>query len=157
MLWWILLEPLSRRAPGGSMPLIFLLTSTAVALVISFSNSQKYGQFAGALCAAVGVAMVLGWWNGKVTLARDGVFAISLVSFALLATGHHFADVSTQNVLLIALAPLLAWIAEAPGIARLTGWKKLALRLVVVAIPLAVAIIPTAVRFKREMETMYVY
>jgi hypothetical protein len=151
IVWWIGMEMLVSRLRGTTMPLILTITTMVSAAVIANAHSQAYGQLAAGLGAALAAITVLSLYLRGLTLARGGMLAIAAILLGLLLCAHHYADLGLRDLIFLAAAPLCAWIAEIPPLARKPK-PRLAVRLVAVLIVLAIPFIPAAKGLKQTMQ-----
>jgi hypothetical protein len=151
VVWWIAMELLASRLRGATMPLLLTITSMVAATVITNAHSQAYGQLAAGLGAALAAVTVLAFWLRGLTLARGGVLAVAAILLGLLLCGHHYADLGQRDLILLAAAPLTAWIAEIPPLARKPKSRWI-IRFAVVVIVLAIPFIPAAKGLRQTMQ-----
>ncbi|MEX0776026.1 MAG: hypothetical protein WD042_09980 [Phycisphaeraceae bacterium] len=157
MLPWLALHWICMRAatPARSIPLSLAIVALGAGVLIFTSGSQSGGQMALSVMAAL-----LGGWLGSFALRRGGSFAaavgMSLVLIAgLLIIGRFFAQVTTPAALLVMLAPLAGLLAEVPMLHRRRSrpWLAGAVRIVAVAIPVSIAVVPNVVGFLHDVST----
>jgi hypothetical protein len=136
---WVLLVQLAPRA-GRSLPLALAVScaGTGVAVILSaYLTGGLMGlPLAAALCGVVVASFAVP--DPQHTTAAVGVAVVGL--FALLVLGHFMVEMSTAHALVLLAAPLLAWLPEVPGPRRLPSWLRGALRIALVAIPVAVVV-----------------
>jgi len=60
--------------------------------------------------------------------------------FGILMMGRFFGDLSTGRAVVLLIAPLLCWVSELPLVRGRKPWVMGAVRLAIVAIPLAVVL-----------------
>jgi hypothetical protein len=139
-LMWILLLRLQDRAPGVSLPLALAVTTLCSGIAITLAGYVTGGKAALALAAALaGAAGALHLIAARPAL--PGAIGVGVVGlFGLLFVGRFFGGLSTGQVLVLMLAPLLCWATELPGLRGRTRWLIGAIRLVLVAIPLVVVV-----------------
>jgi hypothetical protein len=116
--WWAAMEWLARRRPGPGLPLLLSAAAGSAALVLVDSGSQAFGQITGGVALALLVLAAAGLWFGNLSLARGGVLAVAIALLGMLLAGYCYADLTPQNFVLLAAAPLAAWIAELPPLRR---------------------------------------
>lgn len=153
VIWWAAMDILASRMRGPALPLLLAITSLASAAVLVNARSQAYGQLAAALGFALVGTMVLGFWLKGATLSRGGIPAVAAIALGLLICGFHYADLALRDLILLAAAPLTAWLGEfLPG--KWPGkWAKtrFAVRLIALLVVLAIPLVPA---LKGLMETM---
>jgi hypothetical protein len=137
---WTVLVLLWERAHAAAAPLVSLGALTALAGCSAASlllfDCMTYAQFAGILTAALGAALVLGWWRpGWLAQAGTaGVVAFVLPTLWLL--GHRYADLPLWALPLLALAGLVPWLLAGP-LRHLRSWHQLALAVVLTGVAVA--------------------
>jgi hypothetical protein len=151
IVWWIAMEMLASRLRGTSFPLILTLTSLVSAAVVANAHSQAYGQLAAGLGAALAAITVMSLWLRGVTLARGGVLAVAAILLGLLLCAHHYADLGQTDLILLAVAPLVAWVGEIRPIAK-KPIARASIRLLAVLIVLAIPFIPAAKGLHQTMQ-----
>lgn len=148
---WALLSWLLQRSPGISIPLALSLTIQCAGLTVMLAGYIKGGAAAFPLAATLAATAIGAWLIAK----RSGVPAILGVGvvglFGLLFIGRFFGRLSTGTALAMLLAPLLCWVTEAPLLRCRKPWLVGLLRLVLVAIPLAVVLAVAKRDFDRNM------
>jgi hypothetical protein len=152
LVWWAMD---SEQAPWreGVQSGAWIVIAGATGLVCLLGGSQKLGQFGGALTAALaGAAMVWMWKPVRTNLARGGMQVVLLTWFGLLLNGHSYAEVPWWTAVLLGLSPLFmrfrSWLPQA----RLQGWRRTAVTLAMVLVPVALALIPMIVKFLQSMQ-----
>ncbi len=137
---WGLLNGLSRRSPGTSIPLSLALATQSAGLTVMLAGYVTGGASALPLVAGlVATSIISMLFNCRE--AAEGTIGIAVVAlFGLLFVGRFFGGLSTGTVLTIFLAPLLCWVTEIPLLRRQKPWVVGTLRLVLVAIPLVVVL-----------------
>lgn len=153
---WHLLLRLNRREPNWSLPIALGLAIACAGAAILLAGYIRGGESAlplAAALAATGLASAV----LKPQQAGEGVIGVGVFGLAgLLIVGHFFGRLTTVRALTIFSAPLLCWTAELPAFRVLKSWQTVALRLLLVAIPLVVALALAAHDFRREMQQLLV-
>ena len=142
LLSWAALEPLARRRPGASIPLALLLSLAGAGAVIVLSGNAKLAGLAGALAAAMGAAVVVAWWQPRLSLAHGAVVVVVVVLSGLLFLGqaYTYSSVPVVSFLLPIVAPAAAWIVEVPALRGMGAARALLLRAGAVLVVVAVAV-----------------
>jgi hypothetical protein len=148
--WWLLTDRLATRLTGPTLPLVLMLTASVAALALVNAHSLLLGQLAGASASACGVMWVSGFVFRKQSLARGGVLALTVVLLGVILAGHYFADLSMLDLILLAAAPLGAWVGEAPVFR--SKRPRFAARLVAVLIILAIPLVPALKGLRETMQ-----
>jgi hypothetical protein len=121
------------------------LTLGPVAAGIGAINVMTSNSKLGWLSAAAAM-IVLGWFGAalvvrSMSLSRGPVLVCAAFVGALLTAGYfQLGGVTRTELILLAVAPLAAWVAELRPIAKWKGWRQEAIRLVLVCIPVGVAV-----------------
>jgi hypothetical protein len=148
---WALLALLVRRAPGRSVPLALALACGGSAVAIMFSGYLSGGELGLPLAAALaGLAIASLALSPQPQLtAPMGVGVVGL--FGLLLMGRFMGFLTTTHALLLFLALLLCWLPELPYVVKLAPWLRGVLRVVLVAVPVALVVL--GAREQHEQDT----
>jgi hypothetical protein len=132
-----LLAWLMQRSPGISIPLALSQTCVAGGMALMLSGYLTGGKAALPLAAGLaGVAIASRLVTSRT--ACPGAIGIGVVSlFGVLFLGRFFGELSTGRAVAILLAPLLCWTTELPVFRNRKPWVIAAVRLALVALPLA--------------------
>lgn len=117
-----LLAPLGSRSHGFGLPASLAFTAITLALLLLLSHFAKATFVALGLGAALGATALAAWFL-RATLGSTTTVVVVALLAALAAIGRGYADEARPafpHVLwtLPVLAPLLAWTAECPRLAR---------------------------------------
>jgi hypothetical protein len=157
--WWLLTDRLAARVTGPTVPLVLMITASVASMtLVGSAHSMFMGQLAGAVAAACGVMWVLGFFFRKQSMARGGVLALVVALLGVILAGHYFADLSMLDAILLALAPVTAWVGEVPVFR--SKRPRFAARLVAVLVVLAIPLVPAAKGMRdtmREQTESYTY
>ncbi len=137
---WALLALLMRRSSGRSVPLAVTLAAAGAAATVLLSGDATGGlaglAFAVALVGALAASLLL-----APTPDLNGLLGVGVVGlFALVVTGHFFAELTAVNAGLLFFAPLLCWLIEVPPIRRAWPWVRGVVRVSLVLAPVVVAL-----------------
>ena len=148
---WRLLTILSARLPGISIPLALAMTIQCAGLTIMMAGYIKGGAATIPLAAAlVGTTIATVLIRKQTSLL--GPIGIGVVGlFGVLFIGRFFGRLSTVCALTLMLAPILLWISEMPFQRLRKPWLVGSLRLLLVAIPLAVVLVLAKQDFDLKM------
>lgn len=105
---WSALEWRASRIEGYGVPAVLVAVAGAGAQALGFGHSALLAQLAGALAAASGPLVAYGLVRPKLSLARGGVTAFTLVALPLWLCGWRLADLPLESAALLAVAPLAA-------------------------------------------------
>jgi hypothetical protein len=147
---WLLMTRLMDRARDGSIPISIAMTACFAGLLVMMAGYLKGGAAAFPLASAlVGVAAA----SYRLQLVElTGTIFIGIVGlFGILFIGRFFGGLTNWTAVVVLLAPLSGWFCEIPILRQPDGWKRFMLRLIVVAIPLAIVFVCAWIEFKREM------
>jgi hypothetical protein len=118
---WIALAVLARRAPRTSVPFALALSCAGASLALMLSDYATGGppgfSLAGVLLGAALVAP-----RASAATVPLGIGVVGL--FGLLVDGRFSAGLTSINAALLFLAPLLAWLPEAPYVRRIGPWLR---------------------------------
>ncbi len=149
---WELTARLQTRTNDRPASTALALTTLAAGATVMLSGYYQGGLTAMPLAGAgLGVTLVsLGLYADK---CPPGVGVIGL--FTILMIGRFFGALPTGAALCLLLAPLLAWVPEAPGLRRLRPSFRCAMRLVLVAAPLLFVVATALARFKEASASRF--
>jgi hypothetical protein len=117
------------------VPLVLLIVSAGTSGALTLSGSFLLGQFAAVFAGAIVGALVFSLRERKGMEGIAPVFAVFLG--VLLMSGYSFAELPGPSVLLLAGAPVFALIPTG----RLSDLPGAALRIILVSLPVAAAVI----------------
>jgi hypothetical protein len=152
VVWWALMEPLAARYRGATLPLLLSAVAGAGAMVIADGGSQRLGLIEGAAAVALLVVALLALWLRELSLARGGVLTIAIVMLGLLVCGYLYADVKWPQVVILAVAPLLAWVGMVRMVRERRAWQRFVIVAVLVLIVVSIAAIPAARGLRKTMQ-----
>lgn len=134
---WSLLTWLMQRSAGISIPLALSQTCVAGGAALMLSGYLTGGKAALPLAAGLaGVAIASRLITSRT--ACSGAVGIGVVSLVgILILGRFFGELSTGRAVAIFLAPLLCWTTELRVFRNRRPWVIAAVRLALVALPLA--------------------
>ena len=158
VVWWFLVDRLAARSKGPAVPLVLMITASVAALALVNAHSLFLGQLAGACAAALGAIMVAGLWFKNLTIARGGVLSLTVVLLGVVLAGHYFADLSMLDLILLAAAPLAAWVGEVKLIKSKRA--RFATRVMAVLLVLTIPLVPALKGLRETMQEQtdsYVY
>jgi hypothetical protein len=132
---WALLDVLARRGVGRSLHLALALTCAGAAVTV-----MQSGYFTGGQLGVVLAATLLGAWLASLALPSTAILppGVGVVAlFGLLVMGRFFGSLSTAHALVLFVAPLLCWLAEAPRLREVRPWLRGAVGVLVVGVAVA--------------------
>lgn len=106
------LEAISFRCTAGTFTAILLAAIGPAALTLAMSGSQRLGQMAAALAAALGGTLAAGLVLGRGLAPRGLALVVGLTYLELLVCGYLYAELTAGNFVLLAIAPQAAWLAH---------------------------------------------
>lgn len=157
---WVLIHTLSRGSGWVSLDLVLAMTTLVAGLMLMMSGYLKGGAAAFPLVAtvistSVGRALSTRAIGGTGQSGSRVIMGIGIVGlFGLLFIGRFFGRLTTGCSVILLLVPLLCWVTEVPA---LRGWNprlRGLLRLVLVAIPLAVMLFLAKREFDRNLGSL---
>jgi hypothetical protein len=144
-------EALAHRPGGVAAALAVGPLAAGVGAINILTGNAKLGW----LGASLGV-IVFGWFvaalcSRAATLARGPIIVVMAIVSGLLAYGYFASDsMTTLELVLLPIAPLLAWLAELPPLQRWRDWRQELIRLILVAIPIGIVVGIAVPRFIHE-------
>jgi hypothetical protein len=148
---YAVLEPLARRNHNLALPIILLLLAASAVFVEGDGNSPIHGFTCLPLPAALLGVVVAYFLLPDRDLSRAALPAFLLLYMAILFYGYFDADVTWQRTLILLGSPLAAYAADLPPIRWLRPFWRASARAVLVAIPLAFAVVPAAKDLHQQM------
>lgn len=143
--WWLTLEQAREESPL-LVELLVGVSSACISLTLMLTGSKTYGQFGLAIgFAAAGMLPAILWRPNIPLRGLPAVFSVLLVP--ILAGGFYLSSLPRTELLILSSTPLFIAIGIVLP-ARLSGWKRITVRLVLAFIPLATATTVAAVQFK---------
>ena len=135
---WSLLAWLMQRSGGVSIPIAVSQTCVAGGMALMLSAYLTGGKAALPVAAALAGAAIVSHLIISSRQANSGAVGIGVVSlFGILVLGRFFGELSTGRAVAIFLAPLMCWATELPVFRTRKPWVVAAIRLALVALPLA--------------------
>lgn len=139
---WLNLEWLAQRRPGPSLPLTLWLIFGGLSMVILYSPSANFSLMAASLSAAMGASFIIALLNPRLNLSHGAMHVLATLLAGLLVVGLIYNQVAPiVSFGLIALAPAMLWIGEAPAVTRLRPWQAVMTRVALAAIPVFIAVL----------------
>lgn len=135
VLWvWGLLDARDERLAGGALLTVLAMVAGGSSLALALSGSLVLGELAGVLTAAV-VALRFGLGRDPGSTAARGLMAVVVVVLAgLLLAGRFYSETPTSAALVLAVAPLAAWIDRPGPLSRPSAWFWPLVRVAVVGL-----------------------
>ncbi len=134
-------EPVAARSPGPAAAWVCGCLSAGLGILQLFSAYTQTGMVTAALGTAIGGTFVVAATGYGPRLNRGPVAVWVVLLVGLLAANRlGGGDMPTRPLLVLGLAPVLAWVGEAGPFRRWKPWQRELLRGAVVAVPVAVAI-----------------
>ena len=137
---WTLLAWLMQRSGGVSIPIAVSQTCVAGGMAVMLSGYLTGGKAALPVAAGLAGAAIA----SRLVTSRNvgtGAVGIGVIGlFGILVLGRFFGELSTGRALLLFLAPLLCWVTELSLFRNRKPWIVAAVRLGLVAIPLAIVL-----------------
>jgi energy-converting hydrogenase Eha subunit A len=137
--------------PSWVLTAVWTMTAGATALACAMGGSQKLGQFAGVLAAALAVCLAVNFGRPGAALSRGGLLTVVALWAGLLLNGHFYASVPIWAMVLIGMAPLGYSIPVLFRGRAATSRRQSVMILSTAAVFLLAAIVPMAIRFMRAM------
>lgn len=149
VVWWACFETAAREG-GVVMPLGAMMVCGIGGLVVMLVADQTVGQAMGALAVAlVGAAAVVGWFK-DISLARGTAMVVAGVGVCALAAAYFVSDVPMVDLVLVGVTPLVLAVGALLPNKGAGPPLRLAIRLVIVLVPLGIALGLAVAQFRRE-------
>jgi hypothetical protein len=136
---WTATERLAARARGPALPAALVVAGTGISLSALMMHSASVAQLAGAVCAGLGAAGVIGLVDAGFHLAV-GAVAIAMIVFGSAIVNAAIYDLPGSSIVLLAASCVTPWIGELPAFARLSPKKKACVFGILAAVPAAIAV-----------------
>ena len=161
IIMWLALTRISQRSESSSIAFSISLSILCAGCTTMMAGYIKGGSaalpLAAALVATALSARLVNGPTGSGMINFSGIIGIGLTGlFSLLWIGRFFGQLTTTSAIVIFLAPLQCWITEAPVIRRRTPMQKVVIRIVAVAIPLAIIMVQAKREFDEKMAPLLV-
>lgn len=140
---WITLEPLAIRRPGASLPLAFWVIFAGVAVIAEHTGGITFPLYCGALSAACFAAFVISLLNRRFSFQHGATPLLAAIPATVLwfQAWYDYSGVPRVCFWLPLLSIPLLWLGELPVITRRRPWIGVAVRALLAAIPVAIAIV----------------
>lgn len=130
----------ARHETGPAAPLALGIVAAGGGGALFLSGSALLAQQTGALGAAAGAAFLVALarpgWSG----ARGATAVAAALLPGLWLAGYFYSDLPAASALLLAAAPLAAWVSELPPLARARAWPRAWAAAGAVLLPVAAAL-----------------
>lgn len=151
---WVLLVALFERSSGVSISIVLGMTTLCAGLTVMMAGYLNGGAFAFPLVAALvttsaATCLASPLLPAPQSPAGVGFGVVSL--FGLVFVGRFFGELSTVCALTLLLTPLLCWASELHLLRSRKPWLIGSVRIVLVAIPLAIVLVVAKREFDLEM------
>ncbi|MHC5024474.1 MAG: hypothetical protein ACYTGG_11295 [Planctomycetota bacterium] len=141
----LLLEPLAARRPGASMPLGLCIWVAGASVLVTEAGIATAGLIVAASSAALGSIVIVAWLRPSLDASGGTTVTVATLAPAALAVGwlwtRDFTHVTPASFVLVAAAPVGLWLGELTVVTRRRAWVAALLRAVLVAVPIAIAMI----------------
>lgn len=135
------LDLLPDRLLGRRFLALLAMVSASVAVLLAASISLKFGQLAGIATAALAGCWASSLWRAEAGMPRGLIPVFVALVAGLAFVGCIEPQPPRVGMLLAPAAPLALWACAWGPLARLQGRTALAVQVVTVLMPLAVAIV----------------
>ncbi len=138
---WQLADRLASRTEGPILPIAWWACAAGAAAIEILMKTAKHAELHAGLAGCLGACVVIAAWRRDLRLERGFTLVFVLFYEATLIATYWYAAVSSlPPILLLAVAPLGAWVGRAKPIRRLKPAKRSVVQLAGVLIPIAGAI-----------------
>lgn len=135
LLGFVLSTHVRRCSTAIEFPFVVLIVGAGISGALMLSGTFLLGQFAALLVGAICGAVV---FSGRDSAGMEGLApVVSMLLGALIVSGYFFADLPGPSALLLASGSVLALMPTG----RLSGLSGAALRIGLVSLPVALALI----------------
>ncbi len=152
--WWWINDALATVRTGPIVPALFGFIAGALALALVNNGQQGFGQLAGIVALFFWLMAIVDGVFRQSSLSRGGMVVATTIIAGLLIIGHFYGDVTIHDASFLAIAPLVAWLGELPGI---RGRRPL--RLLAATIPALILIafvaVPNARQIRQTMNEQF--
>ncbi len=140
---WLLLEPLAARRPGASLPLAFMVFFTGLSIFAFMTDATSWPIVLGAMSGVGGAALVAAWLNPRLSFQRGATPLLAALPAAVLwqRAWYYYGEAPWFAFVLPLTAFGLLWLGELPLITKRPPWMGVVVRGLLVAIPVAIAVI----------------
>ena len=137
---WTASERWAARRPGATLPLSLWAVATATSISVMLTGSAIYAQFGGTLAGALGAALVMSWWNPRISLAGGGAGIATAIVFGICVAGVYLSELPREAALCLVGAPVVGYLFDRGPGEKWAGRKAVLWRLGWTCVPLAVAV-----------------
>jgi hypothetical protein len=138
---WAAVWLLAERSSSRSVPFVLAIVCAGTSVTVMLSGYASGGLIGLSLSAALFGALIASLVLTG-TPEINGLVGVGVVGlFALVMVGRFFGQLTTVNAALLFCAPLLCWLAELPFVRRGGTVLHGMVRVILPAIPVAVALI----------------
>ena len=126
------------------------LAATGAGVTLLASGSAVLGQ----LGLTLAISLAGAWFAGILIngpVAQRGGLGVALILLAgLLINGYFYASLKPLHALVLAMAPLAAWVGQLPPIRRLKPWQASLVVVILTGVVVAAVTAPAAITAQRE-------
>lgn len=137
---WECLRFYGARRPGASLPAVVWTIATLGSAALLKSSNLTYALLAGCLAAMMGAALVVSWRAPRLDLGRGGAGVIATLLACLWMGGTFLSELPANAAVLLAIAPLAAWLGELRFVRARPPWQAVLARMLLVALPAGAAL-----------------
>jgi hypothetical protein len=137
---WANLEALACGASTAWLGPAILAVCASTAAALQLSGHFVGFQLAGGLATALGTVWVTSLVAPAMSLSRGGVPVLTATLAALLMLGNTYSSLPATSGVLLALAPVAAWVGWIGPVRRLAPWLSSLVALAAVGLPLVAAL-----------------
>jgi hypothetical protein len=105
------IDLIAARRPGASIPCALTAALAVAAAALVAARAASYGQFAGAMSAALGATVAIALLKPALP-ARGAGMAVALFLGCLMLAGHYTSELAAKTALAVFAAPLAVVPAE---------------------------------------------
>jgi hypothetical protein len=152
-IWWITFEVIADER-GLVAPLSMWLVASTAAVMFVLTEGALWGKLTLSLAAAAGALFVIVLWRRTISLAHGAMHVFAILLVCLIIASHYLSGLTYGYLLTLLSAPLFIWIgyllARFGPLSRLHPWQQAAIRMIVLAIPMAILLSVAIVEFRKS-------
>jgi hypothetical protein len=137
---WLNLEGLAARRTTAVLGPALLVVAVGAGAALLLAGSLVLSQIGLGLAAALGAVWLVSCGLPALSLSRGGVPVLVATLSALLIGGQVYAFLPRSSALLLAAAPLAAWVASVGPSRRLPSWQAALIGAAATLVPTAIAL-----------------
>ena len=143
---WYALERLALKSSGPALPFALLVAGSGIAVCSLSSHVAVFAQLTGAVCSALGAALLLGVLD-KAFRLPIGAVAVTVVVYAAAIVQAWIYGLPPLAAVLLVVSVVAAWVSETGKLAHASPVKRALIAAGAAAVPAAIAVALTRAAF----------